>query len=75
MFLVMKSSQDVFNGAAAQEATDQPQLALISPFVPTCQVCQNDAIWARFHQVFIEYEANRLALAFKDSALPHISGI
>jgi hypothetical protein len=69
----MKASQDVFNGTTAQKATDQLQLALISPLMPTYQAYQSDAIWARFHRVFIEYEANRLALAFKESALPHIS--
>ncbi|KAJ7892153.1 hypothetical protein B0H13DRAFT_1886891 [Mycena leptocephala] len=102
-----------------KKATDQLQLVLISPLMPTYQVYPvlslkwlirgilrlklraaqfssasdphnsmsnvcgideedakknySDTIWARFHRVFIEYEANRLALAFKESALPHIS--
>ncbi|KAJ7353275.1 hypothetical protein DFH08DRAFT_804844 [Mycena albidolilacea] len=50
------------------------QLALISPLMPTYQVCQSNTISAQLHQVFIEYEANRSALVFKESTLPHISG-
>ncbi|KAJ7234501.1 hypothetical protein B0H12DRAFT_1142729 [Mycena haematopus] len=73
IFFIMKASQDVFNGTGAQEATDQLQLALISPLMPTKQVCCSDIIWARFFKVVIEYEATRLALASEGSHLPHLS--
>ncbi|KAK7026612.1 hypothetical protein R3P38DRAFT_3191862 [Favolaschia claudopus] len=59
IFLVMKTTQTVFNGSGTQEATDQLQKAFISPLMPPCQVCQSDSVWERFKTVVLEYEATR----------------
>ncbi|KAJ7433922.1 hypothetical protein FB451DRAFT_1312985 [Mycena latifolia] len=65
---------DTFNGTGAQEVTDQLQIALISPCMPTVLVCRDDGIWARFYETVIAYDSNRLNLARKGSRLPYTSG-
>ncbi|KAJ7479662.1 hypothetical protein FB451DRAFT_1239519 [Mycena latifolia] len=74
IFVSMRAHQDTFNGTGAQEATDQLQIALISPCMPTVYVCRDDGIWARFHETVTAYDSSRLNLARKGSRLPYTSG-
>ncbi|KAJ7277035.1 hypothetical protein C8J57DRAFT_1466352 [Mycena rebaudengoi] len=75
IFLSMKNHQEAFNGSGAQEATDQLQQALISPLTPAVYICTHDALWKRFFDIVITYDADRLNLGNKDNNLPYVSGL
>ncbi|KAF8187043.1 hypothetical protein K438DRAFT_1973222 [Mycena galopus ATCC 62051] len=74
IFMAMKSEQTVFNGSGMQEAMDQLLLALIHLQMPALYVCSHNAVWCRFRQTLIDYDASRMALILPGSRLPYISG-
>lgn len=69
----MKSTQTVFNGYGAQEATDMLVLALIHPNMPAFEVCGNEELWERFVRTLKIYSLDRLSLANSSRGLPYVS--
>ncbi|KAJ7017454.1 hypothetical protein C8F04DRAFT_1156071, partial [Mycena alexandri] len=70
----IKTTQAVFNGCGAQEATDLLLLAFIHVQMPAVYVCAHPETWSRFLATLIEYDADRATLVRPKKPLPYISG-
>lgn len=74
IFEAIKTTQAVFNGCGAQEATDLLLLAFIHVQMPAVYVCVHPETWSRFLATLIEYDADRATLVRPKKPLPYISG-
>ena len=73
ILLVIKKTQEVFNGYGAQEATDMLMSIFISPLMPTYLVCQDEDLWQSFQKRSIEYQKEGLEI-WKTNQFPFTSG-
>ncbi|KAJ7185883.1 hypothetical protein C8R46DRAFT_1289221 [Mycena filopes] len=70
IFQAIKTTQTVFNGSGAQEATDLLLLAFVHPQMPAYYICNDLATWTRFHATVLDYDTERATLSKPKAALP-----